>query len=277
MLTAWLAGYAFIFAACGAAATGVGSILGASTTLRRYLLREGYQATVIHAYLSGLMLLAGLAAAVYATSAVLRLRAEETGNLAEPVLATATGRIRWGLSHICVAAVGACLLLTTAGVSAGLGYGILTGSASTQVPYLLGAALARLPAVLVLTAVAVLLFGLLPWESVALGWSAVALAGVIAVFGPPLLWPAWMMDISPFTQTPKLPGGTVPAEPLLWLCGIAVALSVAGLVGLWRRDIGDLGPSRLTGRVLDSLADYVQESNEITSAAGSAARPPGNN
>ena len=277
VLAAWLAGYVFIFAACGAASTGVGSILGASTTLRRYLLREGYQATVIHAYLSGLMLLAGLAAAVYATSAVLRLRAEETGNLAEPVLATATGRIRWGLSHICIAAGGACLLLTTAGVSAGLGYGILTGSASTQVPYLLGAALARLPAVLVLTAVAVLLFGLLPWESVALGWSAVALAGVIAVFGPPLLWPAWMMDISPFTQTPKLPGGTVPAEPLLWLCGIAVALSVAGLVGLWRRDIGDLGPSRLTGRVLDSLADYVQESNEITSAAGSAARPPGNN
>ena len=277
VLAAWLAGYVFIFAACGAASTGVGSILGASTTLRRYLLREGYQATVIHAYLSGLMLLAGLAAAVYATSAVLRLRAEETGNLAEPVLATATGRIRWGLSHICIAAGGACLLLTTAGVSAGLGYGILTGSASTQVPYLLGAALARLPAVLVLAAVAVLLFGLLPWESVALGWSAVALAGVIAVFGPPLLWPAWMMDISPFTQTPKLPGGTVPAEPLLWLCGIAVALSVAGLVGLWRRDIGDLGPSRLTGRVLDSLADYVQESNEITSAAGSAARPPGNN
>ena len=100
VLAAWLAGYVFIFAACGAASTGIGSILGASTTLRRYLLREGYQATVIHAYLSGLMLLAGLAAAVYATSAVLRLRAEETGNLAEPVLATATGRIRWGLSHI---------------------------------------------------------------------------------------------------------------------------------------------------------------------------------
>ena len=72
-------------------------------------------------------------------------------------------------------------------------------------PQLLGAALARLPAVLVLAAVAVLLFGLLPWESTALAWSAVALAGVIAVFGPPL-WPARMMDISPFTQTPKLSG-----------------------------------------------------------------------
>ena len=64
------------------------------------------------------------------------------------------------------------------------------------------------------------------------------------------------------------------AEPLLWLCGIAVALSVAGLAGLRRRDIGDLGPSRLTGRVLDQLADYVQESNEITLAGGDAVEPP---
>jgi ABC-2 type transport system permease protein len=268
VLAAWLAGYVVVFAACGAAATGVGSILGASTTLRAYLLKEGYQATIIHAYLSGLMLLASLAAAVYATSTVLRLRTEETGNLAEPVLATATGRIRWGLSHVGVAAVGGCLLLTTAGVSAGLGYGIATGSGSTQVPAMLGAALARLPAVLVLAAVAVLLFGLLPWESVALAWSTLGLAGVIAVFGPPLQWPAWMMDLSPFTQAPKLPGGPVPAEPLVWLCGIVVALAAAGLAGLRRRDIGDLGPSRLAGPVLDRLAEYVRESDEITRAGG---------
>jgi ABC-2 type transport system ATP-binding protein len=148
-----VAGYVFAFAACGSAAKGAGTILGASAVLRRYLLRVGYQATVVHAYLSALMLLAGLAPAVYATSAVLGLRAEETGNLAEPVLATAAGRIRWGLSHISVAVAGACLLLAVAGLSAGLGYGIVTGSVSAQVPQLLGTALARLPAVLVLAAV----------------------------------------------------------------------------------------------------------------------------
>jgi ABC-2 type transport system permease protein len=268
VLAAWLAGYVLVFAACGAAATGVGSILGASTTLRSYLLKEGYQATVIHAYLSGLMLLASLAAAVYATSTVLRLRTEETGNLADPLLATATGRVRWGLSHVGVAAVGAGLLLITAGGSAGLGYGIATGSGGTQVPSMLGAALTRLPAVLVLAAAAVLLFGLLPWESVALAWSTLALAGVIAVFGPPLQWPAWMMDISPLTQTPKLPGGPVPAEPLAWLCGLAVAFGVVGLAGLRRRDIGDLGPSRLTGRALDALADYAREGDQVTKAGG---------
>jgi ABC-2 type transport system permease protein len=277
VLLGWVAGYAFTFAAFGAAARGFGSFLGTSATLKSYFLRLGYQATIVDAYLSAFILLAGLGAAAYATSAVLQLRAQETGNLAEPVLGTATGRIRWGLSHISVAVGGACLLLATAGLSAGLGYGILTGSVSTQMPQLLGAAFARLPAVLVLAAVAVLVVGLLPWESAAVAWGAVVLVGVIAVFGPPLLWPAWMMDISPFTWTPKLPGGTAAAEPLLWLCGTALALSATGLVGLRRRDVGDLGPSRLSGPLCDWIAGYVRESKEPSrsAAARTTAQPPG--
>jgi ABC-2 type transport system permease protein len=276
VLAAWLAAFVFAFAASGAGAHGVGSIIGGSAVLRRYLLKVGYQATVIDAYLSALMLLAGLAAAAYATSAVLRLRAEETGNLAEPVLSAATGRIRWALSHICVAAGGACLLLAAAGGSAGLGYGILTGSVSTQLPELLGAAVARLPAALVLPAVAVLLFGLLPWESTALAWTAMALVAVITVFGPPLQWPAWIMDISPFTQIPKLPGGTVPAQPLLWPCAVALAMTVAGLAGLRRRDLGDLGPSRPVGAVRDRIIAYASESSEPSQQAAEhdSARPP---
>ena len=48
----------------------------------------------------------------------------------------------------------------------------------------------------------------------------------------------WVLDISPFTHVPKLPGGAVSAAPLVWLSLIAVALAAAGLVGLRRRDIG---------------------------------------
>ena len=169
---------------------------------------------------------------------------------------------------------GACLLLTAAGLSAGLGYGILTGSVSTQLPRLLGAAVARLPATMVLAAVAVLLFGLLPWESIALAWTAVALVGVIAVFGPPLQWPAWMMDISPFTQIPKLPGGTVSAEPLLWLCAIALAISTAGLAGLRRRDLGDLGPSRPGGAIRDRIVAYASFDPSRQAGGPGTAQPP---
>jgi ABC-2 type transport system permease protein len=260
LLAGWLAGYVAIFASLGAATKGVGEIFSTSAVLRRYFLRIGYQHTLIDAYLSAVMLLAGLGAAAFATSAVLRLRADETGNLAEPVLATATGRIRWALSHMSVAVGGAGLLLAAAGLSAGLGYGILTGSVSTQVPQLLGAALARWPAALVLAALAAALFGLLPWEATAIAWGAVALVAFIALLGPSLQAPAALMDLSPFTQTPKLPGGPVAAVPLVWLCGVAVALAVAGLLGLRRRDLGDLGPSYRSyrGRIHDYLVDYLQ-------------------
>jgi ABC-2 type transport system permease protein len=256
VLVAWAAGYVFIFAAFGAAAQGIGSFLGTSSVLKHYFLRIGYQHTIIDAYLSAMMLLAGLGAAAFGTAAVLRLRTDETGNLAEPVLATATGRIRWALSHLSVAAGGMGLLLAVAGLSAGLSYGLLTGSVGTQLPLLLGAALARLPAALVLAAVAAAAFGLLPWEATALAWSVLALAGVIALFGPSLGWPAVLTDLSPFTQAPKLPGGSVTAAPLVWVCGLAVALAAAGLLGLRRRDLGDLGPSyrlprRTAVRVLD--------------------------
>jgi len=48
----------------------------------------------------------------------------------------------------------------------------------------------------------------------------------------------WVLDVSPFTHVPRLPGGTVSAAPLLWLSALAVALAVTGLAALRHRDIG---------------------------------------
>src|SRR5260370_29240750 len=127
---------------------------------------------------------------------------------------------------------------------------------------------------MVVAAVAVLLFGLLPWESTALAWTAVALVGVIGVFGPPLQWPTWMMDISPFTQIPKLPGGTVSAQPLIWLCAIALAISTVGLAGLRHRDHGDLGPSHPVGAIRDRIIAYASFDPSQPAAARTTAQPP---
>jgi ABC-2 type transport system permease protein len=44
---------------------------------------------------------------------------------------------------------------------------------------------------------------------------------------------------SPFSQIPNLPGGTVSAEPPLWLCAVTLTISTLGLIGLRRRDLGD--------------------------------------
>jgi ABC-2 type transport system permease protein len=237
-LLGWLTGYVFTFAACGAAAKGIGQLFGTSSALQREFTRLGGQAAITNAYLAALMLLAGLAAAAYATATVLRLRSEETGGLAEPVLATATGRIRWALSQIVVAAAGTVVLLAAAGAATGLGYGLRAGSAGHQVAQLLGAAFGQLPATLAVAAVAVLLFGCWPGAAAPGAWTAVGLAVAIELFGQVLQLSHWILDISPFTHAPRLPGGTVTAAPLLWLCVIALALTAAGLAGLRRRDIG---------------------------------------
>ena len=237
-LAGWAVGYAFTFAACGAAAKGIGQLFGTSTALQHEFTRLGGQTAITNAYLAALMLLAGLVAAAFAISTVLRLRTEETGGQAEAVLATATGRVRWALGQIAVAVGGAAALLAVAGVATGLGYGLRTGAAGSEAARLTGAALAQLPSVLVMAGVAVALFGLAPAASVAGAWTALGLVVVINLFGQALQVSHWVLDISPFTHAPRLPGGPVPAAPLAWLCGLALVIAVAGLAGLRRRDIG---------------------------------------
>ena len=101
-----------------------------------------------------------------------------------------------------------------------------------------GAALAQLPPVLVLAGVAIAVFGRWPRACVPAAWTALGLVVVISLFGQALQLSRWVLDVSPFTHAPRLPGGPVHAAPLLWLCGVALALSAAGLAGLRRRDIG---------------------------------------
>ena len=58
------------------------------------------------------------------------------------------------------------------------------------------------------------------------------------MFGPALNLSQAVLDISPFTHVPKLPGGTFSIAPLVWLSATALVLAAVGLVGLRRRDVG---------------------------------------
>lgn len=68
-------------------------------------------------------------------------------------------------------------------------------------------------------------------------WTALGVVVVIDLFGQVLQVSHCILDISPFTHAPRLPGGTVSAEPLLVLCLVALALAATGLAALRRRDI----------------------------------------
>ncbi len=237
-LAGWAAGYAVLFAVCGAAAKGIGQLVGTSGALDQEFTRLGGQAEIVNAYLAALMLLGGLVAAAYGVSAVLRLRTEETAGRADPVLAGSVGRARWGLSHLVVALAGAAVLLAVAGIATGLGYGLAVGGAGGETARMLGAGLAQLPAAAVIIGLAALAFGAVPDGCVAVAWTAVGLAVLLNIFGQVLQLSHWVLDISPFTHAPRLPGGPVSAASLAWLSVIAVALGATGLAALRHRDIG---------------------------------------
>jgi ABC-2 type transport system permease protein len=235
----WAAGFLAGGIAIGVVANGIGQLIGSRRgAVAQTLVRIAHQNALTDAYLAACMSLVGMVAAAFAVAAVLRFRSEETDGHAEPVLAASVGRVRLGASHLLVAAAGMVAVLVLGGLGMGLGYGLASSTLSTQLPRLLGASLVQIPASLLIGAFAMAFVGLLPRWSTAGGWTVFGLAVAIAVFGPGFNLTAAVLDISPFTHVPALPGGVLTAAPLVWLTAAVVLLTGAGLAGLRRRDIG---------------------------------------
>ena len=235
-LLAWTSGALVYGIVIGSSAKGIGGVFS-SPELRKIMARLGGQAGLTDAYLAALLGFTGLVAAGYAISAVLRLRSEETGGHAEPVLATGAGRIAWSTAHLAIAAGGTAAIMTLTGLGMGIGYAYRAGGGSTEIGRLALAGLAQVPAVLVLAGITVALFGLAPRASVAASWSVLGVAAAMLLIGATVRLSHWVLDASPFTHLPKLPGGIVHPMPLLLLCVVAVLLASAGLAGLRGRDI----------------------------------------
>ncbi|WP_406289010.1 ABC transporter permease [Embleya sp. NBC_00896] len=236
-LLAWTVGFAFAGAVFGGIADGADDIVGENARTRDIFERMGGHQGLTDAFLSTLVGMLGLVCVLFATGAVLRLRAEETEERAEPLLANAVGRLRWAGGHLVIAYLGSAVVLAAGGLTMGLSYGIAADDVGGQVPRLVLAALAQAPAVWVLTGVAVLIFGALPRLTVAV-WGLVGLVIALGWLGPALELPQAALDVSPFGHLPKLPGADVTAAPYAWLLAIALALPTIGLASLRRRDMG---------------------------------------
>ena len=236
-LLGWTAGYLIVGAAVGAVASDVPDLLGNGAQAKELIDKlGGGSADVVSTYLSLIVGLLGLVAAAYAVQAVLRARTEETEQRAEPVLAGAVQRVRWGGGHVLVAALGSAWLLLVAGAGLGVVHALRTGDAG-QIGRLIGAAMAQVPAVWVLGALAAALVGAVP-RLVAAAWGVLAVCLLLGQIGQLLSLPDWVLDASPFQHSGNAPVHTPQAVPLVVLLAVAVALAAIGAAGLRRRDIG---------------------------------------
>jgi ABC-2 type transport system permease protein len=235
-LIGWTLGFALFGIVLGSATQGIEELLVESPELAEAFARVGGQAALTDAYLASMLLVFGFVAAAYAIQAVLRLRAEEAGLRAEPLLAASVSRVRWAASHLTVALLGTVVLLAAVGVTTGLTHGLVAGDVAGELPRVLAGAMVQLPAVWVLAGIATALFGLLPRLAPA-AWGALALFFFLALVGAVLELPEAVLDVSPFAHVPQLPGGELRAEQLLALLAVAAALTAVGLAGWRRRDL----------------------------------------
>ncbi|MFH8619922.1 ABC transporter permease [Streptomyces sp. NPDC017979] len=238
LLVGWLVAFVIIGAVFGGMAEGVGDLLKDNEEAQKVFARIGGDQGLVDSYIASMMSLVGLIAAGYGVQAVLRLRREEESARGEYLLATGASRVPWVVSHLVFALVGPAAALAVAGLAAGVVHGANVSDVGGQVSSTLGGAMIQLPAVWILTGLTVALFGLLPRLTAVAGWGALAVCFMLGQFGQALEFDQSLLDVSPFTHVPRVPGGDVTAGPLVWLLLIGAVLTAAGLVRARQRDIG---------------------------------------
>ena len=234
-LVGWSTGVLLAGVAYGSIANSIESFVHDNKALTDVLAKAG-GASLTDSYLATSFGILALAGTGFAIQSALRLRSEETSMRAEALLATPVSRRQWAMSHLAMAFGGSVIVLVVAGLSVGLSDAAVTRDFGV-VPQLLGAALAYVPAMWLMVAVAVALVGLAP-RLVNATWAFLAVCFVIALLGELLDLPQWLMDVSPFEHVPQIPAADLTILPLAVLTAVAVSLTALGLVGLGARDIG---------------------------------------
>jgi len=230
----WALGVLFTGLAYGAIGNDVGDLVGDSQASRDLFAQGG--AGLVDGFYATACLMLALLACGFAVSSALRPRTEETDGRVEGLLATALPRREWLLGHTVVTVAGTVAVLMGAAVGLGAGYAMVTADPGTALR-LSAPVLQYLPAVLLLSAVARLLYGLSP-RLATLAWLPLVLAVVVMFFGDLLRLPQWLQDLSPFEHLALVPAQDFRWGPFLALAALAAAVSFLGQSAFCRRDIG---------------------------------------
>jgi ABC-2 type transport system permease protein len=233
MLVGWLVGVFLGGVAFGSLSNEVEEFVELSPEIAEMFAGTG--TSLVDGFLGTMLMILALVAAGFTVSSVLRLRSEETSGRVEPLLATGLTRVRWAVGSIATTTVGTLLVAVAAGLGVGGAHGIVSGDLG-QVPRVVLAALAYVPATLVLAGLAVALLGWLPRAAVAV-WAVLAFCFVTGWLGTVLSIPDWVTKLSPYTHVPLVPAEPVTWAPMLWLTAFSVLLLTVGIANLAKRDI----------------------------------------
>lgn len=224
-LIGWSAGMLAVGLAFGGMGSAIDSLAGNAGTRDMLERLGGSGSNLLDIFFGAEFSIMGMAIAALGISVVNTACAEETSGRAEYLLAGPVARMRWYASHLAAA------VIATAVASLALGVGVsLTAGRELIVP-----ALAALPAVWVITAIAALA-GAISARYASVGWVVLALC-VVTMIADVLKLPDWVAKLSPFKHVATQPGAAVLTGATIALVVIAAAGLIAAALSESRRDL----------------------------------------
>ncbi|MEL4358459.1 MULTISPECIES: ABC transporter permease [unclassified Luteococcus] len=221
---------------------GMGSImsqmdksLAANPQMGEMLQKMGGSSNLQTAFYVAMIGIMGTVAAIMAGVVLNRLRAEEGRGHAEMLLATATSRWRFAVSHLAFAVAVPCLAYLAVGAGMPLVQAGQTGDWSPVGQYLRTAA-GLLPGLVLVVGIAMMLIGWLPRFS-GLVWAVLGWTMFCTWFAVLFDLPEWLLKLQPWGYLAHL-----PRDPMDWTAfavetALALALLGLGLVGYRRRNL----------------------------------------
>jgi ABC-2 type transport system permease protein len=122
-----------------------------------------------------------------------------------------------------------------AGLAVAVGHSLDAGNTEMMGEIAL-AGLAQIPAAWVVTALAMVVFGWAP-RFTGVSWALYVAFFVLVELGALLNLPSWLVGISPFVHSPKLPGTAAVLGPCAVMIAISCMLTAIGYAGWRRRDL----------------------------------------
>lgn len=197
----------------------------------------GGKGRVEDAMLAALLSVMAAVLSAYAVQVAASGAREETDGRTPAVLAATGSRAGVFGAQVLISAAGLAALAVAYGVGSAIGYGSQVGGVGHALGRLVPAALAHVPAMWVVGAVAVLAWAWWP-HAPGVGWAALVAFVTIGEVGPLLELPDWAIGISPFQHVVKVPVQPVDVSSEVGLV-VAAALLLAAAYGRYRaRDIG---------------------------------------
>ncbi|MVA75226.1 polyketide antibiotic transporter [Auraticoccus sp. F435] len=237
-LVGWCLGAATLGGLAGLLAPVVAEAVESNEALGQLIarLQPGVAGGTVEVFTAALLGMAGVLAAAAGVQTVLRLRTEESEGRAELLLAAPVAVRSWLAVQLALGFVVTALVALAAGSAAGVGL-VVAGRGASWLGTGPAAALAHVPAALVVVAVAGLVFAVLPRLTVPLGWGAMVLALALGQLGELLRLPAWLQALSPFRHSSALPLEQLDRTATLVMVVVALAVAAASVLLVRLRDL----------------------------------------